>query len=88
MDAGRRRSSIQALLDGVGAVDANGLPGGGDCGLVHGAFDAVEHEVYGRVGSRPSGGQGRDHSADHFGVGGQNGEPQVRSNPKVRGAAL
>src|SRR5437016_6068689 len=48
--------SIQALLDGVGAVDANGLPGGGGFGLVHGAFDAVDHEVYSRVGSRPSGG--------------------------------
>jgi len=48
--------SIQALLDGVGAVDANGLPGGGGFGLVHGAFDAVEHEVDSRVGSRPSGG--------------------------------
>jgi len=48
--------SIQALLDGVGAVDANGLPGGGGLGLAHGAFDAVDHEVYSRVGSRPSGG--------------------------------
>src|SRR5438093_13642704 len=48
--------SIQALLDGVGAVDADGLPGGGGFGLVHGAFDAVDHEVYSRVGSRPSGG--------------------------------
>src|SRR5438128_10787806 len=48
--------SIQQLLDGVGAVDANGLPGGGGLGLVHGAFDAVAHEVYSRVGWRPSGG--------------------------------
>jgi len=32
--------SIQQLLDGVGAVDANGLPGGGGFGLAHGAFDA------------------------------------------------
>jgi len=48
--------SIQQLLDGVGAVDANGLPGGGGFRLVHGAFDAVGHEVYRRVGSRPSGG--------------------------------
>src|SRR5438093_6610991 len=47
---------IQALLDGVGAVDANGLPGGGGFGLVHGACDAVAHEVDSRVGSRPSGG--------------------------------
>src|SRR3989441_10117100 len=48
--------SIQALLDGVGAVDANGLPGGGGFGLVHGAFDAGAHEVYSRVGPGPSGG--------------------------------
>ncbi len=37
--------SVQALLDGVGAVDPNGLPGGGGFGLVHSAFDAVGHEV-------------------------------------------
>jgi hypothetical protein len=37
-------------------VDANGLPGGGGSGLVHGAFDAVCHESDSRVGSRPSGG--------------------------------
>jgi hypothetical protein len=49
-------ASIQALLDGVSAVDPNGLPGGGGFGLVHGAFDAVGHEVDSRVGSRPSGG--------------------------------
>lgn len=36
---------IRALLDGVGAVNANGLPGGGGSGLVHGAFDAVGHEL-------------------------------------------
>src|SRR4029077_13071570 len=50
------QSSIQALLDGVSAVDPDGLPGGGGFGLVHGAFDAVGHEVHSRVGSRPSGG--------------------------------
>ena len=49
-------ASIQALLDGVSAVDPNGLPVGGGFGLVHGAFDAVGHEVDSRVGSRPSGG--------------------------------
>jgi hypothetical protein len=49
-------ASIQELLDGVSAVDPNGLPGGGGFGLVHGAFDAVGHEVNSRVGSRPSGG--------------------------------
>src|SRR5438552_13649891 len=49
-------ASIQELLDCVGAVDPNGLPGGGGFGLVHGAFEAVGHEVYSRVGSRPSGG--------------------------------
>src|SRR5438876_2699939 len=48
--------SVQALLDGVGAVDPNGLPGGGGFSLAHGAFDAVSHEVDSRVGSRPSGG--------------------------------
>src|SRR5215210_7599440 len=49
-------ASIQALLDGVSAVDPNGLPCGGGFGLVHGAFDAVGHEVDSRVGPRPSGG--------------------------------
>ena len=49
-------ASIQELLDGVSAVDPNGLPGGGGFGLVHGAFDAVGHEVDSRVGPRPSGG--------------------------------
>jgi hypothetical protein len=49
-------ASIQALLDGVSAVDPNGLPGGGGFGLVHSAFDAVGHELDSRVGSRPSGG--------------------------------
>jgi hypothetical protein len=38
-------AGIQQLLDGVGAVDPNGLSGGGGFGLVHGAFDAVGHEV-------------------------------------------
>lgn len=49
-------ASIQALLDGVGAVDPNGLPGGGGFGLAHGAFDAVGDELDSRVGSGPSGG--------------------------------
>ena len=49
-------ASLQALLDGVSAVDPNGLPSGGGLGLVHGAFEAVGHEVDSRVGSRPSGG--------------------------------
>ena len=49
-------ASIQELLDGVSAVDPNGLPGGGGFGLVHGAFDAVGHELDSRVWSRPSGG--------------------------------
>lgn len=48
-------AGIQALLDGVRAVDPNGLPGGGGFGLIHGALDAVGHEVNCRVGSRPSG---------------------------------
>src|SRR3990172_2892290 len=48
--------SVQALLDGVGAVDPNGLPGSCGFGLVHGAFDAIGYEVNSRVGSRPSGG--------------------------------
>src|SRR5215204_4961732 len=49
-------TSIQALLDGVSAVDPHGLPGGSGFGLVHGAFDAVGHELDRGVGSRPSGG--------------------------------
>jgi len=49
-------TGIQALLDGVSAVDPNRLPGGGGFGLVHGAFDAVGHELDRRVGPRPSGG--------------------------------
>src|SRR5512145_941686 len=49
-------ASIQELLDGVSAVYPDGLPGGGGFGLLHGAFDAVGHEVDRRVGSRPSGG--------------------------------
>src|SRR5215208_4348799 len=49
-------ASIQQLLNGVSAMDANGLPRSGSLSLVHGAFDAVGHEVDSRVGSRPSGG--------------------------------
>lgn len=49
------QSGIQALLDGVGAVDPNGFPAGGGFGLPHGAFDAVGHEVNSRIGPRPSG---------------------------------
>ena len=49
-------ASVQALLNGVGAVDPDGLPGGCGSGLFHGAFEAVGHEVDGRIGSRPSGG--------------------------------
>jgi hypothetical protein len=52
----RRNSCPHQLLDGVGAVNPNGLSAGGGFGLVHGAFDAVGHEVNRRVGSRPSGG--------------------------------
>jgi hypothetical protein len=36
---------IEALLDGVGPVDADGLPGGGGPGLVHCALEPVRHEV-------------------------------------------
>jgi hypothetical protein len=36
---------IQQLLNGVSAMDANGLPGSSGFGLVHGAFDAVGYEV-------------------------------------------
>ena len=49
-------ASVQALLDGVSAVDPNGLPGSGGFGLLHGAVDAVGHELDSRVGSRPAGG--------------------------------
>ena len=38
-------ASIQQLLNGVSAMDANGFPGSGGFGLVHSAFDAVGHEV-------------------------------------------
>ena len=51
-----KEASIHQLLDGVRAVDRNVLLGGGGLGLLHGAFDAVGHEVDSRVGSRPSGG--------------------------------
>src|SRR3954469_14903654 len=49
-------ASIQALLNGVGAVDPDGFPRGGGLRLVPGAFDAVGHEVDSRLGSRPSSG--------------------------------
>jgi hypothetical protein len=49
-------AGIPALLDCVRAVDADGLPGGGGFGLVHGTFDPIGHEVDRRVGSRPAGG--------------------------------
>jgi hypothetical protein len=50
------KPSIQQLLDGVGTMDSNGLASGGGSGLVHGASDAVGHEMDSRVGLRPSGG--------------------------------
>src|SRR6266545_3032499 len=37
-------------------MNANRLSGSGGLSLVHGAFDAVGHEVDSRVGARPSGG--------------------------------
>src|SRR5258708_335236 len=46
-------SGVEALLDGVGAVDSNGLPGGRGLGLVDGGFDPVGDEVHSRVGTRP-----------------------------------
>ena len=49
-------AGIQQLLDGIGAMDSNGLSGGGGFRLAHCALDAVRHEVHSRVGSRPSGG--------------------------------
>ena len=49
-------TSVQELLDGVSAVDAHRLSGGSGFGLLHGAFDAVRHEMNSRVDSRPSGG--------------------------------
>ncbi len=49
-----QEAGIQELLDGVSAVNPNGLPGGGGFRLAHGAFDAVGHEVDSRVGVRPS----------------------------------
>jgi hypothetical protein len=49
-------ASIQQLLNCVGAMNPNGLAGRCDFGLVHGALDAVGHEVDCRVGPRPPGG--------------------------------
>src|SRR2546426_6824731 len=46
-------ASVEALLDGVGAVDSNGLPGSCGFGLVDGGFDTVGDEVHSRVGTRP-----------------------------------
>jgi hypothetical protein len=46
-------SRVETLLDGVGAVDSNGLPGSCGFGLVDGGFDTVGDEVYGRVGTWP-----------------------------------
>src|SRR5262249_3784195 len=51
-----QQSSIQQLLDGVSAVNSDGVWGGGGFGLAHGAFDAVGHEVNRRVGTWPSSG--------------------------------
>ena len=93
-------ASIQQLLDGVSAVNPNGLPSGGGFGLVHGAFDAVGHEVDRRVGSRPSGGDvvGKDEcrsprviSAPAFGLverasTGEHGTKSGRETANVLGA--
>lgn len=49
-------AGIQALLDGVSAVDPDGLPASGGFGLIHRAFNSVGHELDRRVGSRPTGG--------------------------------
>src|SRR5829696_384624 len=49
-------AGIQQLPDGVGAVDPDRLSGGGGFGLTHGGLDAVGHEVDGRAGTWPSGG--------------------------------
>src|SRR5258708_27570892 len=46
-------SSVETLLDGLGAVDSNGLPGSWGLGLVHSGLDTVGHEVHSRVGTRP-----------------------------------
>ncbi len=49
-------SSVEALLDGVGAVDSNGLPASCSFGLVDSGFDTVGDEVHSRVGRcHPSG---------------------------------
>ena len=47
-------AGVEALLDGVSPVDADGLTGGRGLGLVNGALEAVGHEVDGRIGSRPA----------------------------------
>lgn len=54
VDGSRRGGHIQALLDGVSAVEPNVLPGGSGFGFLHRAFNTVGHEVNSRIGSRPS----------------------------------
>src|SRR5262245_11428088 len=68
-------AGIQQLLDGVSAVDPNGLPGRGGFGLLHGAFDPVGHEVNSRIGSRPSVGD----VVGHY----ERGSPRVISVPAM-----
>ncbi len=41
-----QKSSVEALLDGVGAVDSNGLPGSCGFGLIDGVFDTVGDEMH------------------------------------------
>ena len=47
---------VQQLLDGVGAVNANGLSASGGFGLFHRTFESIGDEVDSRAGSRPAGG--------------------------------
>lgn len=49
-----QESSVEALLDGVGVVDSNGLPSSRCFGLFDGGFDTVGDKVHSRVGSWPS----------------------------------
>lgn len=49
-------SGIRQLLDGVGPVNADGFTGSRGPGLIHGALDAVGHEVDCRTGAWPAGG--------------------------------
>src|SRR6478735_3681031 len=69
-------AGVEELPDGVGAVDADGLPARGGLRLLHGALEAVRHEVDRRTGPWPPVGHlvGEDES----------GPPAVVAAPPLR----